>query len=84
MRTTIDAAGRLVIPLAIRREAGLQPGAEVDVRLVDGRVEIQPTPLPVRLERRGPLTVAVPTGDVAPLSADVVAATIDEIRRERG
>ena len=83
MRTTIDAAGRLVIPQAIRREAGLRPGSQVDVRLIDGRIEIEPAPLPVRLERRGRLVVAVAPGEIGPLRADVVASTLDDVRRER-
>jgi AbrB family looped-hinge helix DNA binding protein len=83
MRTTIDAAGRLVIPQAIRREAGLRPGAEVDVRLVDGRIEIELATAPVRLERRGRLVVAVVPEEVGPLSAEVVETTRAELRRER-
>ena len=31
MRTTIDKAGRVVIPVAIRERAGLSPGAELEV-----------------------------------------------------
>ncbi|MGE5278116.1 MAG: AbrB/MazE/SpoVT family DNA-binding domain-containing protein, partial [Acidobacteriota bacterium] len=33
MKTTIDAAGRLVIPRRIRREAGLEAGSELEIRL---------------------------------------------------
>lgn len=44
MKTTIDAAGRLAIPKAIREQAGLRPGIELDVRLSDGVVEIEPAP----------------------------------------
>jgi AbrB family looped-hinge helix DNA binding protein len=83
MRTTIDAAGRLVIPQAIRREVGLGPGAEVDVRLVDGRIEIEPAPAPVRLERRGRLVVAVTPEELGTLSAAVVEKTRADLRRER-
>ncbi|HZS92352.1 MAG TPA: AbrB/MazE/SpoVT family DNA-binding domain-containing protein, partial [Chloroflexota bacterium] len=42
MKTTMDAAGRLVIPREIRRQAGLQPGMPVEVRWHDGRIEIEP------------------------------------------
>lgn len=35
MKTTIDAAGRVVIPKRLREEVGLAPGAEVDIS-VDG------------------------------------------------
>ena len=40
MRTTIDRAGRLVIPREIRRQAGLAPGMALEVRVNEGRIEI--------------------------------------------
>ena len=83
MRTTIDAAGRLVIPKEIRRAAGLQPGDVLDVRWHDGRIEIEPAPLHVRLERRGRWVVAVPTEDVPTLTAAMVEQTRDAVLRER-
>ncbi|MGH2350561.1 MAG: AbrB/MazE/SpoVT family DNA-binding domain-containing protein [Chloroflexota bacterium] len=83
MRATIDGAGRLVIPRAIREAAGLRPGMALDVRVNDGRVELEPEPLPVELVRRGRLLVAVPAGDLAPLAADVVEETREKLRRER-
>ena len=46
MRTTTDAAGRLVIPKEIRREAGLKPGMVLEVHWRDGHIEIEPAPLP--------------------------------------
>lgn len=83
MKTTIDGAGRLVIPSEVRRQAGLRPGMALDVRWHDGRIEIEPAPIPVRLERRGRLLVAVPEGDVLPLSADVVETTREALRQDR-
>ena len=41
MVTTMDAAGRLVIPREIRREAALEPGVPLDVRWRDGVIEIE-------------------------------------------
>src|SRR5947207_1519111 len=60
MRSTIDSAGRLVIPKDVRREAGLRSGMPVEVIARNGRVEIEPAPLPVRLVKKGRLLVAVP------------------------
>jgi AbrB family looped-hinge helix DNA binding protein len=51
MTVTMDAAGRLVLPRDIRREAGLEAGVPLDVRLRDGVIEIEPQPLAVRLPR---------------------------------
>jgi AbrB family looped-hinge helix DNA binding protein len=83
MKTTIDAAGRMVIPKEIRREAGLQPGMPLEVRWREGCIEIEPAPLPVKLVRKGRLLVAVPQRDVSPLTTETVERTRRALRRER-
>lgn len=83
MKTTIDNAGRLVIPKDIRRESGIRPGMPLEVRWENGKIAITPAPLPVKLERKGRLLVAVPAKDVPPLSADTVERTRKRLRRER-
>jgi len=83
MRITIDAAGRLVIPKGIRQEAGLKPGMDLEIRWREGRIEIEPAPLPVKLVRKGRLLVAVPERDVEPLTAEIVERTREALRRER-
>jgi AbrB family looped-hinge helix DNA binding protein len=84
MRTTIDSAGRLVIPKDIRQQAGLRPGMPLDVRVRDGRIEIEPAPLKVKLEKRGRLLVAVPQEPVRPLLHETIEETRRKLRRERG
>jgi AbrB family looped-hinge helix DNA binding protein len=84
MQTTMDAAGRLVIPGPVRRAAGLQPGSPLEVRWRDGRIEIEPAPLSVDMVRKGRLLVAVPKGSTSPLRAEVVEDTRRALRRERG
>jgi len=84
MKSTIDAAGRLVIPRRIRREAGLEAGAELEVWFEDGRIEIEPTPLDVKLTKKGSLTVAVPTKPVGTLTLGEVERTRHRLRGERG
>gem|GEM_PF-2052075 len=64
--TTIDKAGRVVIPKAIRDAAGLDEGREITVALRDGRVEIEAAPTEVTLERRDGVLVAVSAGGVDP------------------
>jgi len=83
MKTSIDAAGRLVIPKEIRREAGLRPGTPLEIRWEDGRIEIEPAPLPVRLVRRGRLLVAEPRTAVPPLESLTVERTRRSLRRGR-
>lgn len=80
MITTIDAAGRLVLPKAIRDRAQLAPGAPIEVRVVDGRVELQPAPAQVTIEKRGGVWVAAPAGTVPILTQDQVDATVEVIR----
>jgi AbrB family looped-hinge helix DNA binding protein len=83
MKTTIDRAGRLVVPKKIREAAGILPGSELTIRVADGRIEIEPAPLEVQLVKRGPLTVALPRKRVSPLTPEVVEETLDRLRRRR-
>jgi AbrB family looped-hinge helix DNA binding protein len=84
MKSAIDTAGRLVIPKEIRRQAGIQPGMALDVRWRDGRIEIEPEPLKVRLVREGRFLVAVPETDTDKLTYDAVEETRQSLARERG
>lgn len=83
MMTTIDSAGRLVIPREIRREAAIEPGTPLEVRVRDGVIEIEPQPLRVRLEKRGRLLVAVAQTKVPPLPNEVVEQARRKVRRQR-
>jgi AbrB family looped-hinge helix DNA binding protein len=83
MKTTIDAAGRLVIPKEIRRRAGIRPGMPLDVRWHDGRIEIEPSRLPVRLVHRGRFLVALPETEVEQLTAETVEETRRALAEER-
>ena len=75
MITTMDQAGRLVIPSEIRREAALQPGTPLEVRWRDGVIEIEPQPLAVTLERKGRLLVAKAATRVPVLRATTIERT---------
>jgi AbrB family looped-hinge helix DNA binding protein len=83
MKTTIDNAGRLVIPKEIRTQAGLTPGMVLDIRWRNGCIEIEPAPLPVELVRKGQLLVAIPKQKVDLLTADRVEETRRAIQQER-
>ena len=84
MVTTMDSAGRLVIPGAIRREAALEPGMPLEVRCRDGVIEIAPQPVPVKLERRRHLLVASPKVKVGPLRASAVERARRDVATRRG
>ena len=83
MRTTIDHAGRVVIPKAVRDSAGLAPGSAVSVEYRDGSVHIEPICKTVKWVRKGSFVVArAPSGTPA-LTADRVRKIIEETRNER-
>jgi AbrB family looped-hinge helix DNA binding protein len=83
MRTTIDSAGRLVIPKEIRQQAQVRPGMPLEVRLCEGHIQIEPAPLDVTIRRRGRLAVAVPHQAVPPLKSETVEETRRRLRLER-
>ena len=81
MRTTIDAAGRIVVPKAIREELALYGGQEVELTTVDGKIEIELPLTPMHLEERDGHLVAVPERPLPPLTDEIVRATLEKIRR---
>ena len=80
MRTTIDKAGRVVVPKPLRQAIGLEAGSEVEIRASNGRIEMEPAPLEVRLERKGGVVVAVPVRPVPGMAAAVVEGAIASLR----
>jgi len=83
MRTTIDRAGRVVIPKEIRERAGLKSGSEVEVRCTEGIVEIAPPAAKGRLVREGSLLVWEPEPGVPPITSDDVNKAIEDMWQER-
>jgi AbrB family looped-hinge helix DNA binding protein len=83
VRTSIDGSGRLVIPKVIRERANLHAGAILNIGYQDGRIEIEPATTPVRIVRKGPISVAVPEGRIETLAESTVQKVRDEIRRRR-
>ena len=81
MRTTIDAAGRIVVPKALRDELGFEAGRELELRAVDGRLEVEVETTPMRLEERDGDLVAVTDRDMPPLPPDLVRETLERTRR---
>jgi AbrB family looped-hinge helix DNA binding protein len=81
MKTTIDAAGRIVVPKPLRDALGLGPGQALEIRAEDGRLEIEAVPTRVYLKRRGKGVVAVPETDIPHLTAEEVRQTLERVRR---
>jgi len=83
MKTSIDSAGRLVLPKAIRDEADLRAGEPLEVILRDGRIEIEPVPRKVRIRRYKGFKVAEPLGPFEILREKTVRKTLDTGRSRR-
>ena len=79
MRSTIDKAGRVVIPASIRERAGLTPGATLEITVDDTGVRIERVAPGPRLVRIGKRLVARPTAGGERPQVDV-AALIEEER----
>jgi len=80
MRTTIDKAGRVVIPVAVRERLGLRPGTDLEVLVEDFSVRLVrrvPGPKLVKVGTRLVARATVP--DAARPDIDV-ARLIDEER----
>jgi AbrB family looped-hinge helix DNA binding protein len=81
MKAAIDAAGRVVIPKQLRDELALVPGTELEIRAVEGRLEIEPMAVGMHLEHRQGGPVAVVDEDVPELTAEAVREVLERTRR---
>lgn len=81
MKTTLDTAGRIVVPKALRQALGLEPGQPLEIRAGDGRLEIEIAPTPMQLKKRGKGVVAVPDAELPALTAEQVRDTLERVRR---
>jgi AbrB family looped-hinge helix DNA binding protein len=81
VRTTIDAAGRIVVPKPLRDELGVKPGQVLELEVRDGRLEVDVVPVVMGL-RRGPHgLVAVAEEGLPMLTDDLVRETLERVRR---
>ena len=81
MRTAIDAAGRIVVPKALREKLGLTAGQPLEITERDGRLEIAPAATPMRLVDEGDGVTAVADAEMPPLTAAMVRETLERVRR---
>jgi AbrB family looped-hinge helix DNA binding protein len=81
MLTTIDGAGRLVVPKRLREELGFKAGQTLELSAADGRLEIEHPATPMRLEKRGDRLVAVTDREMPALTSKLVRATLEQSRR---
>jgi AbrB family looped-hinge helix DNA binding protein len=81
MKTTIDSSGRIVVPKSLRQALGLKPGQPLEIRARDGYLEIEIASTPMRLKKRDKGIVAVPDAELPALTAELVRATLERVRR---
>lgn len=81
MQTTIDRAGRVVLPLALREALGLANGGRVEIVAEDGRIVISPQPVEKQLIERNGVAVCVPDEPLPILDAEAVRALLEATRR---
>jgi AbrB family looped-hinge helix DNA binding protein len=76
----IDKAGRLVVPKALREQLRLEPGAELEASIEDGRlVAAVVGPKVTLIEENGRL-VATTSETTPPMTQDDLLSLIDEGR----
>jgi AbrB family looped-hinge helix DNA binding protein len=78
--TTIDKAGRIVLPKQIRDELQLGPGDAIELEASEDRVVLRPARGKGRMYKEHGVWV-FDSGQ--PLAADVVRKTIRRVRNER-
>lgn len=83
IRVSLDDSGHLLLPAAIREEAGLNPGMVLEIRYRNGRVEIEPPSPKIRIVEKQGVYVAIPEEPMEPLTAKMVRE-IQEAVRDRG
>ena len=80
MRTTIDKAGRIVIPAALRDRAGFVAGSEIEISEDDRGLRLERVATGPRLVRIGRRLVARPTVGVDERPVIDIATVVDEER----
>ena len=81
MRTSIDGAGRLVVPKQLRERLGLGSGGEVEIDERDGVLAIRPVPTAVDITVVDGRPVAGARDDLPALTDEDVRATMERLRR---
>lgn len=80
MKTTIDRAGRVVIPKSLRAALRLNGGDEVEITLEGERLELTPAPRQVML-RKGPHGLLTSDLELPPHGPEEVREALERTRR---
>ncbi len=83
MRSTIDRAGRIVVPKSIRERLHLRGGETVDLEEHDGVIEIRPAVADIEVVETGEGPVFHAVQRDHELTIDLVRNTVEVLRNER-
>ncbi|MEX0791127.1 MAG: AbrB/MazE/SpoVT family DNA-binding domain-containing protein [Actinomycetota bacterium] len=81
METTIDKAGRVLVPKLLREALGLTAGTRLEVAEVEGQLVFRPTGPRTRVVSRNGRPVLVTDGTIEPLTGDQVRELVERARR---
>lgn len=81
MRSSIDRAGRVVVPKPIRDALRLRGGEPLEIEERDGVIEIRPAAAEVEIVETPEGPVARPVGDLPPLTDELVRDVLEQVRR---
>lgn len=81
MQTTIDAAGRIVVPKALRESLRLSAGQRLDITVSDGRLEIEVAAAPASVDVVDGMPRIVPDEPVPLLTTEMTRDVLEQIRR---
>ena len=81
MKTTIDAAGRIIVPKAVRDALRLTAGQQLDIVVADGAMEIHIPVTPMTLVETASGPVAQADVPLPVLTAEVVRDVLESVRR---
>jgi len=71
-----------VVPKALRDELGLRPGQELEISAVDGHLEVETPPTPMRLVKdEFGYWVAEADRPMPPLTQELVREVLEQTRR---
>ena len=80
--TTIDSAGRIVVPASVRRRLNLAQGSRLRLEVVAERIELTPEAEAEPLVRKGARLVLKPSGKRMDAAAQVRAERDAQARRD--
>jgi len=81
MHTTIDSAGRVVVPKRLREALGLRAGTRLGVSERNGAIILEPESQPMRLVGKGRRVAVEPAKPLPALTAAEVRAILESGRR---